>query len=127
MAKFSKGQSGNPGGRPKGLGDIREIARKHTPEAIETLVTVMHNASATDQARVHAATALLDRAWGRPAQTIHASVERNAEIDSSLERDLSELLGKVISERPENTRPTGAAPVVDGAADGDAPASGVTH
>lgn len=125
MAKFAKGVSGNPGGRPKGAGDIRDIARKHTPEAIETLVTVMHNARATDQARVHAATALLDRAWGRPAQTIHASVERNAEIDARLLGRASELLD-MITAKPENKRQTGAAPIVDSAAEGDAPV-GVTH
>jgi len=71
----------------------------------------MNNADANDQARVHAATTLLDRAWGRPAQTIHASVERNTEIDARLLGDMSELLDKVIkSEQPENTRQTGAAP-----------------
>ena len=123
MAKWSKGVSGNPGGRPKDMGDIREIARKHTPEAIETLVTVMNSPRATDQARVHAATALLDRGWGRPAQTIHASVERGTEIDARLLGDALELLDKFV-ERPENTLETGTAPTV---AESEATASGVTH
>jgi Family of unknown function (DUF5681) len=35
---FSKGQSGNPGGRPKVVGEVQELARQHTGEAIKTLV-----------------------------------------------------------------------------------------
>jgi len=36
---FKKGQSGNPGGRPKIVGEVKELARTHTAEAIETLVS----------------------------------------------------------------------------------------
>ena len=35
---FPKGMSGNPGGRPKVLGDVQELARQQSPEAINTLV-----------------------------------------------------------------------------------------
>ncbi len=34
---FQKGQSGNPGGRPKVMADVQELAREHTPAAINTL------------------------------------------------------------------------------------------
>jgi hypothetical protein len=63
---FKKGQSGNEGGRPKVAGHIRELAREHTAEALCTLVTVMQNAKSPPAARVTAATALLDRGYGRP-------------------------------------------------------------
>ena len=85
MAKFEQGQSGNPGGRPKGLGEIREIARQHTDAAIETLVKVMDNDSASHSARVAAASALLDRGWGRPAQTIDASINGNGSLSDVLQ------------------------------------------
>jgi hypothetical protein len=67
---FRKGQSGNPKGRrkdPEGKGELKALARTHTKEAVETLVAVMKSAD-KDAARVQAATALLDRGWGRPEQ-----------------------------------------------------------
>lgn len=65
---FVKGQSGNPGGRPKETGEIRELARKHGPEAIRTLA--LHMAGDDPRVAVAAAQALLDRGFGKPAQAI---------------------------------------------------------
>src|ERR1051325_9624586 len=56
---FLKGVSGNPGGRPKVLGDVQELARQKSPEAIITLANVMHDEKAPPAARVAAANALL--------------------------------------------------------------------
>jgi hypothetical protein len=35
---FKPGQSGNPGGRPKGWAEVNALARQHTAAAIEALV-----------------------------------------------------------------------------------------
>ena len=67
---FKKGQSGNPGGRPKVVAEVKELARAHTGEAIETLVSIMTNPKSAPAARVSAANALLDRGFGKPAQHI---------------------------------------------------------
>jgi hypothetical protein len=67
---FQKGQSGNPGGRPKVVAEVRELAREHTSEAVETLVSIMTNPKAAPAARVSAANALLDRGYGKPPQHI---------------------------------------------------------
>jgi hypothetical protein len=67
---FQKGQSGNPGGRPKVVAEVRELAREHTSKAVETLVSIMTNQKAAPAARVSAANALLDRGYGKPPQHI---------------------------------------------------------
>jgi hypothetical protein len=61
-----KGQSGNPGGRPKDLAWLRETARSHAPEALETLFRIMRE-GATEKDRRAAAEALLDRGFGKAA------------------------------------------------------------
>jgi hypothetical protein len=60
---FSRGVSGNPGGRPRAALDVQALAREHTPQAIATLVKALDNERLCVSAAVH----LLDRAWGKPA------------------------------------------------------------
>lgn len=86
---FKKGQSGNPNGRPKVvLADGRslsDIAKQHTEAAIATLVAVMEEGE-SDAARVSAANAILDRAWGRPKQEL--------DVEMNVRGELAELLAQ---------------------------------
>ena len=63
--QFPKGQSGNPGGRPRDKQKVAELARSYTREAIDALVDIMRNGK-DKRVRGTAATALLDRGWGKP-------------------------------------------------------------
>lgn len=73
-----KGQSGNPGGRPR-TGHIRVIAQLHTEAAINTLVEIcMHGLN--EGARVSAALALLDRGYGKPQQTVEIIADDGADL-----------------------------------------------
>jgi len=63
--RWAPGQSGNPGGRPKG---IEQLAREHTPAAIERLVLALSDADS--RVAVTAAGMLLDRGWGKPKQEL---------------------------------------------------------
>jgi len=51
----------------KAPADLRSLARAHTELSIQTLAGIARN-STSDQARVSAAQALLDRGWGKALQ-----------------------------------------------------------
>ena len=63
--KFLKGRSPNPLGRPKSDKTIRDLARVHTEDALNTLSLIINNPKASDTARVQACNAILDRGWGK--------------------------------------------------------------
>lgn len=67
---WKPGQSGNPAGRPRVVAEIRDLARSHGPEALETLARIMRDKAARPDARARAAEALLDRGYGRSPTTL---------------------------------------------------------
>jgi hypothetical protein len=90
------GRCPNPGGRPKRpetiearkvIVDVKTAAKELTQEAIDTLEAAMTSSAAPWAARVAAATAVLDRAWGKPGQHVGIS----AALDLTRFMDLSNL------------------------------------
>lgn len=105
MAKFVKGVSGNPGGRPKNDLGLKELAQSRTLEAIETLTEIMRSKEAPAAARVNAACALLDRGHGKPVQMTELSGKDGGPIETKelsnieLARRAAFLLASVAQEK----------------------------
>ena len=80
--RFVPGQSGNPGGRPKGLARrVREIVGDDG-EAITTFMFgVMNDGSARNADRIEAAKWLADRGFGRAVQTFDIDMNPSSAID----------------------------------------------
>ena len=56
--------------------DIRSLARSHTDSALKVLAGIMNEETAPAASRVAAASALLDRGWGKPKQETEITHKR---------------------------------------------------
>lgn len=65
---FKKGQSPNPGGRPKAVKEVIELAREHTTHAVRRLAELLDDPDG--RVVVAAAKELLDRGYGKAPQAI---------------------------------------------------------
>lgn len=73
---FKKGRTGNPGGRPKRTPEEFELiqaCKDKTPAALAVMVKLMSNAS-SDAVKLNAATAVIERGYGKPTTVIEATV-----------------------------------------------------
>jgi hypothetical protein len=74
---FKKGgPSPNPGGRPRAIASLQLAARAHMHSALKTLITIA-KAGKSEASHVAAATAILDRAFGKPIQSVEMTMDTN--------------------------------------------------
>jgi hypothetical protein len=88
QTSFKPGQTGNAGGRPRAQRSVMTLARQHAPAMVKILAGIARDEKEKAPARVSAASAVLDRAVGKPG----------ASLDLRFDAD---LLGKKLGEMNE--------------------------
>ena len=96
--RWKPGQSGNPGGRPKTVAEIRELLKSHAPMAVARLVELA--GSKNEAVAERAASAILDRAGIRPIAAEGDKIEVVGEGGAALAR-LTALLARGTAAEPE--------------------------
>ena len=81
MPKWQPGQSGNPGGRLPADPEVKRLCRERSPDVIRRLIEIALHGAPKDA--IHAASHILDRAFGKPEQSIGLSL--SAEIERALQ------------------------------------------
>lgn len=82
---FVPGQSGNPGGRPKGSKGFRERCREFMDsEGLESLIEIARNPR--DKNRFRAIELIAGYSWGRPKQGIELTGEEGNDINITIKR-----------------------------------------
>lgn len=113
--KFLRGETGNPGGRPKKTKEQKEFEEKcraMLPEVFSVLKKKLNSAKASDQE--WAAQTILDRGLGKPLITQELEIETNdtitptlAEILAQAERIRASLPGSVVSLSEDSSKQIG--------------------
>lgn len=73
---FKKGQSGNPGGRPKMPEDLKKAMQSMAAEALDVLKASLR--SDDERMRLEAVKILFDRGYGKPTQAVDLTTRADA-------------------------------------------------
>ena len=102
---FRKGQSGNPGGRPKVAPEVRELAKEHGPRAFARVIELMD--SKDESLALAACKEVLNRAYGKSPQPL-ADSEKPLPVEATHkwgDRDLARRLALILSSADPANKP----------------------
>ena len=98
LRPFRPGQSGNPTGHSGRYGEVVKLTRRNAVDAVQVLVEIMNDRTEDTRCRIVAATAVLDRAFGKPKEMDRDSSGSPAiELAGASEAQLRLLLATVLA------------------------------
>lgn len=100
-----KGQSGNPGGLPKGTAEIAQLARAKSPEVIARLTKIALT-SKNERAAIAAGEVLLERGFGKPIQPVDAGASLNDLLTLDEQRSLADAVRAAVERQRAVAEPT---------------------
>ncbi len=77
---FPKGQSGNPGGRPKTDPEVKALLKGATPAAAQLLIQLMEDPDNRPELRKACAESILDRVYGKATQPIDGALDATVQL-----------------------------------------------
>lgn len=95
---WQKGQSGNPGGRPKGDAWFRALCRKKTLRALRSLVATMEGPDPGPA--VSAAKAILEFGWGKAPAVVTIPEDGTADATPITPKTALQVL--IARQKPDN-------------------------
>ena len=86
--RFVKGHSDNGAGRKKQSPEFRALLTTNAPKALETVIQIMNDKSASNRDRITAAGIVLDRAYGKAVANVHIESKNDMleDIRAEMER-----------------------------------------
>lgn len=113
LRPFQPGQSGNPGGRPKGIASAVK-GKVSADELADIFLSVALDSRAKPMERIAAARELADRGWGKAPAFAAIEGHDPLELDATLEA-LQGLTDELRARRDAREAPTGSASLPDAA------------
>ena len=89
------GRPRGPNGRGAAFKHLRELARSHTEDTIQTIVNLMHDKSNDAWVRLACANAILDRGYGKPRE---GEVVEQEDLRTTPYQTLAEAEAELIAE-----------------------------
>lgn len=101
---FSRGFDARRGpGGPRDRGELRKLCRVHTAAAVEALARIVTGAKEKSRDRILAATALLDRGWGKPTTVLGGDPEQPLSVHLRNDQEVLALFRKLEADAKAET------------------------